>query len=333
MSNFSIARDKFLSLNGLQEPCWSFKKRLLVLPIMLLAMVESVVWTLFFYLITRLLPKDHVWKKDRRLWPSSLIFYMAGTGCRYVKKTSMTWKALEYLYIWDQSTKGLKGYDKLISNIWNQLENVRATRNRLRNVKGQLYSEIERLLSQNKERIVICSLAAGSARGPIEVVADYLREFPDLQSRFTLVLIDFDEDAFSFAYKLAEEIYPGMSKIIKTHKALISQKEEKLVPLMELVSSYSPDIIEMVGFTDYMTSDKAVKILSAIHQVLKPGALFLTNNVGPNFERRFLEIVVTWKMLNRTEKQVLKLFESAGFSNVLTVWEATGIQTIYVARK
>ncbi|MDD5341689.1 MAG: hypothetical protein PHC97_04650 [Patescibacteria group bacterium] len=334
MNKYSALREEFISTNGIQEGRWSFTKRLLILPFMILAMAEAFFWTILFSLIVPVFfPKNHPWKRDRRLWPSSFIFFMGGTGCRYVKKNSMTWQALEYLYIWDKSTEKLKGFDRFISNVWNQLENVRATRNRLKNIKGQLFNEIERLLELGEEKIVICSLAAGSARGPIEVVALYLRHFPDLMSRFELILVDNDESSFDFAKKLADNLIPGMSSIIVMYKSFISQREEHLRPVMDFLKDHKPNVIEMVGFTDYMNSEKAVKIFSEVYALLDEDGLLITNNVGPNFERLFLEIVVTWKMLNRPERVVLDFFRKAGFKNVLTVWEACGMQTIYVARK
>ena len=318
------------------SPCfelrWSFLAKLMIQPVMWLAIVEAFFVTILCWLITRLMPASHPWRRDPRKWPSSVLLYMAGTGCRYVKYHAMEWKALEYLYVWSEHTRRLRGVDWLFSNLWNQLENVRATRNRFRNLRAELLEEVRALLRRGED-VRIVSLAAGSARAPIEAMAFLLRRDPTLLARLHLLLVDADPEAFRFARDLAAALAPGLERQIEMMVSTISGDKEKLNPLLRCLRSFDPNIIEMVGFTDYMLSGKAIVVFRAIREVMPSGACFLTTNVPPNGERIFLERVVTWKMRNRTEQQVHALFQAAGFTTVRTVWEPTGIQPIYVARK
>lgn len=325
-----VRQDRFTSPE--YELSWSWKLKLAIKPIMWLAILDSLIMTGIMWAITRVLPRSHPFRRDQRQWPSSLMFFWLGTGCRYIKRHSMQWQALEYLYSWTKRTLLLRGLDRILSDLWNELENCRATRNRLRLVRDVIRREVDTLIRHKSEDIRILSLAAGSARGPIEVVAHFLRAGALSLDKVFLLLVDDDEESFEFARGIAQQEFPGLENRIETKRMRISGKPEGIERIKELILTFRPSIIEMAGFTDYMSEGKAVLIFEAIHSSIPSGSLFITNNVQPNDEQRFLEIVVTWKMLNRTEHKMKTVFERAGFSDAMIIWEPTRIQPLYIAR-
>jgi hypothetical protein len=319
-------------MGPVHEGKWPLWAKVLIIPVMALAITESLFWFALTWLFIRIFPVSNEFKIDRRLWPTSFLLFSSGTGCRYIKTNSMTWKALEYLNSWTDTSKQVKGFDGLISNLWNQLENVRAVRNRLRNVKSIFYFQIMEQLERN-ENIHIASLAAGSARGPIEVIAGICKKHNIPVERFKLLLIDTDPEALLFAKNLAGNLHKGLESRIETQNHTISGKPEKLRDLGAILEEFNPSIIEMVGFTDYMSPEKAVAVFSALGKILPSGGLLITNNVTPNDEQLFLEMVVVWKLKNRSEAEMRKIFKDSGFDDIFVVWEPTGIEPIYMLRK
>jgi hypothetical protein len=314
------------------EPRWPLWAKIMIKPFMVFAAVEAIIWLSLTWVFMKIFPVSEDFKRDPRRWPTSLLLFSTGTGCRYVKTNSMSWKALEYLNCWIDTSKQVRGFDHFISNLWNQLENVRATRNRLRNVKSVLYFQILEKL-QRGGNIHIASLAAGSARGPVEVIARICKKYAIPVERFKLLLIDADPESLLFARDLAESLHKGLESRITTRQHKISGKPEKLADLKAVLAEFEPSIIEMVGFTDYMSPEKSVRVFSALHDILPEQGLLITNNVTPNDEQFFLELVVVWRMKNRTEEEMRAIFKKAGYEDIFVIWEPTGIQPVYVLRK
>lgn len=325
-----------ISVNGseLYEEAWSFKKKAISKPFFWVSIILGFIQMILFQIFVRpFLSKHNPRKNDPRLWPSLFLLYSPASAVVYLKQHATTWQAIEYLYNWNENVKGLKGFDKLLSSFLGSVENILATRNRFRLLKSELFEEVERLLRLGKRDIKIVSLAAGSARGPIEVMAFFIRRDPSLLQSINIHLIDFDEESFDFAKKLALAEFPGLEKRLTFLKSKISSDPEKIQELQSYLCSLKPDIEEMVGFTDYMNSDKANKVFEMVRESLNEGGLFITNNVKPNDEQLYLEVNVTWKMVNRTEKEMLKIFRDSGFVFVRILNEPTNIQPVYTARK
>jgi len=71
----------------------------------------------------------------------------------------------------------------------------------------------------------------------------------------------------------------------------------------------------MLGFLDYQTNGKAVKLVSRLRGLLADGTgIFLTCNIRPNYEQHFLRWVISWPMIYRHPKEVAKIMVASGFS-------------------
>lgn len=314
---------------------WALWARLLVIPFALVALVESALSRLTYAILKPFMPGGWAVKHDPRLWPTSPLLFMLGDDCRYVKRNSTTWKALERLYSWSNNRHPARfGFlGRWVSEVWNQMENVRATRNRFRNTRALIMDQVAAQIAAGKTNIRIASVAAGSARAPIEAIVSYLQSGRLSLSNVKILLIDDDPDSFTFAHQLAESLFPGLGERLEFKRMKISQKHDAMAELQNLLREFAPDIIEEVGFTDYCEDGKVVALAQLFMNCLTSGGVYITNNVTPNEERVLLEMVVCWKMRNRTEHVMRDLFRQAGIDHVITVWEPTGIQPIYLMRK
>jgi hypothetical protein len=273
-------------------------------------------------------------KADKRKWPVAKYLYLPSKYVTFLKHHAMEWTAIEAIYTEnDWLQKKVSIWERFVTSILCRVENIVATRNRLRNTKREMFWEILDQLRHDKDEIRIVSLASGSARSSIEVIAAILKIHPELLNRFKLWFVDADPKAYDFAKQLAAEKFPGLEQHLEFWQTKISGKAEGLKKLSEFLAKIKPTIVEMVGFGDYLSDEKAIGIFSAIYANLEPGGLLITNNVKPNDEQRFLEVVVTWTMINREEEAVLANLAKAGFVVVKTLNEPTDIQTVYAARK
>jgi hypothetical protein len=317
------------------EEGWSFLAYIFVHIYFVICRIETffVFWP-FMIFIRPFLKRTNPRKHDPRRWPVAQITFTSCESIMYLKRNATTWKAIEYLYNWLENTQDFKGLKKLMSHVFGQLENIKATRNRLRLVKQRMYIEIDELLKRDDGyNINIVSLASGSARASIEVVSSFLRRDPYLLDRFYLYFVDADEAAFPFAADLARDAYPGLETKIRFTQMKISCKPAGIAKLRDFLMRIRPQIVETVGFGDYMKDEKAKTLYGIIHECLADDGLLLTNNVKPNHERRFLETVGTWRMINRSEKKTRSLIAAGGFLHIETHNEPCNIQPIFVARK
>ncbi len=344
-----------MSVNGTDEleAPWSLKKKTAILPLFLWnALVSNLFWNPLFKragqlatgiawlklrlgMITREdFRKVIMQKGDPRQWWSSPVFYRLAPMVVYLKQNATTWRAIEALYTMkDNPLMQVNGvFSKWLTGILTEVENIRATRNRCRLLKRRLWEEIDRLIELDEDRIVICSLAAGSLRAPIEVMRYFLEQDPSLINRIELHLVDVDPETELFARKLAKEACPGLEHCITYHNMAISGKGDGPAKLEALIRQINPNIVESVGFGDYLDDQKAVAVMTAINQGLQFGALFITNNVAPNWEQFFLEASVAWKMKNRVQAEVIRLMRAAGLQQVEMIAEPTAIQPIYHGR-
>ena len=91
----------------------------------------------------------------------------------------------------------------------------------------------------------------------------------------------------------------------------------------------------MVGLLDYFNDEKAVSIFKDIYSNLNSGGAFITANVCPNVEQKFLTKIIKWEMIYRTAEQLCSLLILSGFkeSDIVVYYEPLKVHCIAVARK
>ena len=242
---------------------------------------------------------------------------------RIVRDEATTWRALEAVYEFRNGV-GTNAFFRAADRFYMNIRNAQAARNRLCMAMRALRAEIIMMhrdgLVAAGEPVRILSLAAGSARGVIGVT----KEMKDLGFPTRVFLIDTDPEALAFAHRLAADY--GISDEV-------SGAVEDVINFRFAIRTFKPDIVEMMGLTDYLSDQLAIKLFKMIRIALKPDGFFFTSNVHPNSERYFLKHVVNWDMNYRTKDQLASLFVKAGFSAPKVVSEPHGIQSFAYAQK
>lgn len=236
-----------------------------------------------------------------------------------VRDGAARWPALHAIYNFKRG-EGATVVDRGIDTWWMNIRNAQAVRNRLKIAKRELIAAITHHATK-KDSVLILSLAAGTAQGVIEAIAQCRRTGIDVRA----LLLDQDETALKYARKLAESY--GVSDYIEVKKANVMHFEQHLAE--------KPDIVEMMGLIDYF-GDKAVQILfQKIWRAMKPGGHFFTCHIHPNGEAYFMRHVINWdhNMRYRSRDELHELLVAGKFLSPQLLTEPHGIHTIAIAQK
>lgn len=237
---------------------------------------------------------------------------------RRMKEGATRWPSLNTCYNFTTGVGSTMAH-RLADTWWMRIRNAQAVRNRLIIAKRELSIAVQALGAPGRP-VRILSLAAGTAQGVIEVAADAKRFGIDCE----IVLVDHDESALRYARELADR----QEVAIKTIKYNVLMFDKA-------IGSFAPDIIEMMGFLDYLSDTLGEKLLRKIWRHLPVGGYFFCCHIHPNGERYFLKYVVNWDggMLYRTVSAFKELLHKGNFLMPLIETEPLGIHSVSVARK
>ena len=240
-----------------------------------------------------------------------------GKTCRRVKDGATSWRALDIIYNWQfgQRTDGAG----VVDDFWCGMLSCQAVRNRFKVVKQEVRRAI--LSFRNLREVRILSLAAGSAQAVVEVVAELRVE--GFAPAIKVLLVDIDDTALEYAQQLARR--HGVADCFVLHKG-------NVLFVRRIARDFQPHVIEMVGLLDYLCDAQAARLVERIQQSLPKNGVFLTCNICPNAERRFLERVVDWEMVYRTPGQLANVFDRSNFEELRLVHEPLKLHCLAVAR-
>jgi SAM-dependent methyltransferase len=245
---------------------------------------------------------------------------------RQVVEEATTHSALETLYnVNPDSIKRKNFYERFYLNIWFNLDNAKAVRNRLKIVKREFKKALLEK-SRTKDFIHILSIASGSSRAIIEVLTD-----PEVQE-----LIDQDLVFVTFIDKnpKAIEYSKDLAKYVGNYRFnWVTATAGDFFRFYEFKEDF--DIVEMVGLLDYFDDIKAVNIFTNIYSRLKKNGVLITANISNNRERKFITNVVGWRMIYRSAVELINCLVGAGFEGpkIYTYCEPLKIHSVAVAKK
>jgi len=215
--------------------------------------------------------------------------------------------ALEVMYTRYDRNIFAKGFWRGIGNLFwhNLVSQSKAARNRLRIVEDILGKEILRYnLREGKDKSVnFLTIGGGSCRAIIESVSKFLNQYPGLRIKITN--IDKSQQAIDLGKELARSFNVSQNFFWVNDKAS---------NLTLFVGNDSISIVEMVGLLDYFSDEKAIEVISQVYNCLKKGGLFITGNVYPHSEMVFINKIGWPKMYYRKKREIVNIFEKAGFS-------------------
>jgi SAM-dependent methyltransferase len=204
----------------------------------------------------------------------------------------------------------------------NFVSQPRAVKNRLKIVESLLEVEFKRL-EMDRRPTRMLNLGGGSSRAVIQTLARLSAEAP---LQLSVTTIDKDPSALELGRKIAAE--HGVSRYF-------NWVEGNVKNLPSLTPPSGADLVEMVGLLDYFNNEAALRLLSDIRNAMVAGGVFITANVTPNPEMRFVRNVGWPEMHYKTAADLRALFNIAGFD--LSTWrclkEPMGVHLICVIKK
>jgi len=238
-------------------------------------------------------------------------------SCREIKENATRWRALDIIY--NYSPPKNPTLEERVTDFWNHLSSVRATRNRLRLIKYFLKKEIQKFLNNSSE-VRILSIASGSAQGVIEVMKEF-KEKP-----IKVISLDLDETALEHSKKLAEKA--GV-------KNKITFINKSAGDLEEVTREFRPQIVEVVGFLMYRPETRAIKLIERIYRILPPNGVSLISQDNHIIEKFFLYYVANWSIIFRSPEKFAELLIKGGFNpkNCKIVYEPLKMHGIAICRK
>lgn len=176
---------------------------------------------------------------------------------------------------------------------------ARAVRNR----RGLLAEEIRRTVDQASDEARIASLACGPARE----VFDVLETLGDAK-RPSVTLLDIDSEALAFVADRAKEHgFQDHINAVSANLVYLALGRHKLdLPPQHLVYS--------IGLIDYFNDKLVLRLIDYIHSLLTPGGRVILGNFHPNnVDKAFMDHILEWRLIHRTEDDMDRLFAKSKF--------------------
>ena len=200
-----------------------------------------------------------------------------------------------------------------------------------RAVRGRrkfLNDQLEKLCNQKKQSgqplIKIMNLACGSNRELFDFLAGC-----DYTARVAAVCIDADPEALEYTHRRVNT-FP--------HEASVKLMKDNVVLWAIGRTKHNfglNDIIYSAGLTDYLEDRISLSLINRSYECLVPGGTLIIGNFGPgNYHRAFLDHILQWKLIHRSEEELLDLFSRSRFGgHVRILTEESGINLFAMATR
>jgi CRP-like cAMP-binding protein len=227
---------------------------------------------------------------------------------------------IEMLYE-DKST-GDSRLGPLIDRWTHELPAARAVKNR----RELLARAIQTVAADwsTEAALPVTSLAAGPARELFDVLG--APDAPNLHA----TCIDIDYDALAYASGIARQLG------VADHFTFAQDNVVRLSRGRGHTALGPQALIYSVGLTDYLQDNFVVDLINwAYHQLLPGGTVIIGNVVTSNPTRAFMDHVLEWVLIHRSEDQLRALFNRSLFGEtpVTCELEPAGVDLFAFCRK
>jgi len=200
---------------------------------------------------------------------------------------------------------------------------ARAVRGRRKFLTGQL----EALCAQSgrgSETIRIMNLACGSSRELFDFLAGC-----QYTERVSVFCIDADPSALEYVHRYVD-VFP--------HRASISLMNDNVVRWASGRVRHSfglQDVIYSAGLTDYLDDRVCAALINRSYECLEDGGTLIIGNFGyGNSNKPFLDHILKWSLIHRSEEDLLNVFSRTPFDgHVKIMAEENRINLFAVATK
>ncbi len=201
--------------------------------------------------------------------------------------------------IYQNTPSGASRLGPLIDRMFLEMPPSVAVRNRRR----LLAKEIVRTANQFTRPAQVMCLASG----PATEVFDAFSELSE-KSKLKVTLLDIDLQALAFVDELR-----GRSKLASQIELI----NENLIALFlgrGKVTLPPQDLIYSIGLNDYLNDKLVGKLLQFVYEHLNPGGRIILGNFHPdNPAKEFMDHVLEWNLIHRTEEDMNRLFLASPF--------------------
>ncbi len=256
---------------------------------------------------------------NQRMLPGKAILYgLFLPKVEVVRRYSKSWKALDPIYNHEFGKDlSLRGY---FTDWWYRHRACQSVRNRLVLTEVVLTDKILEVY-RDKGSVRLLSIACGAAQGVINVISNLKKQGINVQ----VTLVDFDLNALKYAKDIASK--KGVSSLFTT-------KQVNMFRNFKVVKGEF-DIVEMVGFLDYLDKNKSKELISYVRkELLSLNGYFITANIMFNLDWLFVRWNINWWMIYRTSSQFIKILKTSGFlqENVILMKEVHKVHCIAVCK-
>jgi len=214
----------------------------------------------------------------------------------------------DYLSIYNIYMNVAKGSGRLgpvMDRMFLDMPPSRAVRNR----RGIFSSEIVRSVNSVPDGVVKVMCMAS---GPATEVFDAFAALPD-KSRLRVTLLDIDLQALAFVDDLRnrEKLAAQITLVNENLIALFLGRGKTRVEPQHLIYS--------IGLIDYLNDKLVHKLLQYAYDNLAPGGRVILGNFHPrNPAKEFMDYVLEWNLIHRTEEDMNRLFQNSPFGRACT---------------
>jgi extracellular factor (EF) 3-hydroxypalmitic acid methyl ester biosynthesis protein len=173
------------------------------------------------------------------------------------------------------------------------------------------------------EKVRVLSVACG----PAFEIRDIVQSAEDA-SRIHFSMLDLDELALLEVASLIDELEKSLGTKISAD--LIKESVRTLLVSRELKTRWGRfDFIYSMGLFDYLTAPVASVVIKKLYQLLKPdGEMVIGNFASGNPTRYFMEYWHDWKLIYRSEADMVKLASDLSGAEIGVTTDETGIQML-----
>jgi len=216
--------------------------------------------------------------------------------------------------IYTEKSGGSGRLGTLVDRMFLNTPPARAVRNR----KDLLTREITSLVRERQpdSTRVLCL-----ASGPASEVFDAYQQLED-RGRLQTTLMDIDLQALAFVddQRSRRKLSGVMSLVNENLIALFLGRGRTRLE--------QQDFIYSLGLTDYLNDKLVGKLLAYAYEILAPGGKILLGNMHPaNPAKEFMDYVLEWQLIHRTEEDMNRLFQQSPFRRPCTrvLFEQEGV--------
>lgn len=243
---------------------------------------------------------------------------------RQIRRSVRSVAALDPIYhlpLWLGKPQNMS--EALLWLVYQQPE-ARGVRNRLKITAERSFLHFVTLYMRGERKIVVCSLACGSAQAMLDGAFRFLQHVGDPEMEFEFHFVDRDEEALKVAFEYATNVLRMPDSWINIHQ---SNLRDFLEPRIK--EGWKVHEVEFVGFADYLSVDKEAEYFDLARQILLPGGMLVTAHINRSIWGFVVRWGTNWVQLKRRMPWTLKrVLQRAGFKRVNLIIEPCLAHTI-----